>query len=310
LDEQGYSWFYSGTAGVGWVGVIRASVGLADAPSIGINGQDLAAHEIGHNLGRRHSPCGVAGDPSYPYPGGLIGNFGFNLSTFQVIPDTNTDVMGYCDNVWISDYTYEGLYSDQITFGALQPDSQASNSLFLRAKIDPQGQVSLDSLYFLPVPPNPSPDKGDFIVELLDENGDTLFRSPISSLLAEEDDLIYRSINALIPVPESNPALIRLIKDGIIVSEKSLAAKISEPTSQLELNQTAQGPLLKWGRGGIQALVRYSLDGQTWTTLAFDLLGGELLLDPASLPTGELRFEIILADSLSPPLSLSWLNEK
>jgi len=309
LDEQGYTWFYGGTAGVGWVG-LRASVGLAHAPQIDLNGEDIAAHEIGHNLGREHSPCGVSGDPSYPYPGGVIGNFGFDLSAFQVIPDTDTDVMGYCDNVWISDYTYQGFYSDQIISGALQPASQASNSLFVRANIDAQGQVSLASLYILPVPPNPSSNNGDFMVELLDENGDSISTTRISSLLAEEENLTYRTINALIPLPERYPATVRLIKDGNTVSEKSLAAASLTKMPQVEVSLSIQGSLLKWDQGEAPALVRYTLDGQTWTTLAVDWLGGELFLDPASLPAGELHFEILLADSLSPALSVSWFNGK
>lgn len=34
-----------------------------------------AAHELGHNMGLWHAPCGLAqgSDPSFPYPGGFIG---------------------------------------------------------------------------------------------------------------------------------------------------------------------------------------------------------------------------------------------
>jgi hypothetical protein len=309
LDNQGHTWFYGGTAGLGWVGY-RASIGLADTPQMGLNGDDIASHEIGHNLGRDHSPCGVAGDPLYPYPGGIIGNYGFNLSAFQVVPDTYADVMGYCDNVWISDYTYEGLYTDQISWGAPQAAPQASNSLFVRASVDSQGQVSLSSLYTLPVAPGPIPEIGDFTLELLDATGAVISAYPVLNLRAEEDGILVRSINALIPLPEANLAAVRLLKDGNIISEKTLTAKSPDRMSLLEVARTTQGPLLKWGQGEIPALIRYTLDGQSWTTLAIDQLGGELRLDPASLPAGELRFEISLADDLSPALFTTLLNGK
>jgi len=194
--------------------------------------------------------------------------------------------------------------------GALQPSAQVNNSLYLRASIDPQGQVSLSPIYYLPVTPNPVPENSDFKVELLDENGDAILSSSIASLLAEEDGFTYRSINALIPLPDVNPTSIRLYKDGNLVSEKILAARDAKMLSQAAIVQTNQGPLLTWGLAGVPAIVRYTLDDQTWTTLAIDLLGGELLLDQDSLPAGDLRFEVSLGDNLSPALSTSWLNAK
>ena len=81
----------------------------------GINDQILA-HEIGHNWNRNHSPCGnPAGvDPNYPYFGGVIGVYGFDVATQTLFAPTIYDVMSYCHPYWISDYTYVGVMSYRV----------------------------------------------------------------------------------------------------------------------------------------------------------------------------------------------------
>lgn len=87
----------------------RGAVGL------GYSGQSAAetfTHEIGHTMGRQHAPCGVRdADPSYPYGGGTLGSWGFDiLSSNYKAPSSFTDFMGYCDPSWISDYTFRSIY--------------------------------------------------------------------------------------------------------------------------------------------------------------------------------------------------------
>jgi len=73
---------------------------------------DTAAHELGHSHGREHAPCGPGLDPSsidgsYPHSGGQIGVWGLDTATLTLRPPTAfTDIMGYCDNTWISDYNF------------------------------------------------------------------------------------------------------------------------------------------------------------------------------------------------------------
>jgi hypothetical protein len=69
-------------------------------------------HELGHALGRDHSPCdtddGV--DRNYPYEDGSIGRWGWDGMRLRN-PESETDIMGYCVPVWISDYTYAGIFT-------------------------------------------------------------------------------------------------------------------------------------------------------------------------------------------------------
>lgn len=78
---------------------------------------DVAAHELGHSHGRGHAPCGPGGslpdgiDPSYPYDDGVIGVHGHDFYEDELLdPSDSTDIMGYCDDQWVSDYQYRALH--------------------------------------------------------------------------------------------------------------------------------------------------------------------------------------------------------
>jgi hypothetical protein len=77
---------------------------------------DTAAHELGHAHGLEHVNCGYGLDPSsidhnYPHDVNSIGVWSWDIVNEALIaPDTKTDIMGYCEDTWISDYHYSKLY--------------------------------------------------------------------------------------------------------------------------------------------------------------------------------------------------------
>ena len=148
-------------AGLGMVGSAtdnysRAAVGL------GYSGDDAwttAIHEIGHTHGRNHSPCGGAQgvDPDYPYSGANIGVWGYDLGSKQLIgPSQGKDVMGYCDPIWISDYTYKAFF-DRIKLvnkaKVIVPD-ELMNQAWERVRVDGQGNLTWLSAVQMELPPS------------------------------------------------------------------------------------------------------------------------------------------------------------
>lgn len=98
--------YNSGTAGMGYV----PGNALVAWDKTG-SASEVLAHELGHNFGRRHAPCGGASspDPAFPYAGGVTGAFGYDLLSNTLRPPTLRDIMGYCAPSWISDYTWSGI---------------------------------------------------------------------------------------------------------------------------------------------------------------------------------------------------------
>ncbi len=102
------------TTGIGYV-TPQSEEDQRAALGVGFGDQVSAstmAHELGHNHGRNHAPCGGPSgvDGSYPYSNASIGVWGYDAREKILInPSNGTDIMGYCSNKWISDYTYNGL---------------------------------------------------------------------------------------------------------------------------------------------------------------------------------------------------------
>jgi hypothetical protein len=141
--EAGTSYYYgvakvpygSGVAGVAYVSnpsvfppqEARAALGWDYLPS----GAIVAAHELGHNWARNHAPCGgpTGVDPNYPHDDGSTGGYGYDFAGGTVEPPSTSDIMGYCDPKWISDYTYSAVLTYLTTASPLIQRGVVSSSV-------------------------------------------------------------------------------------------------------------------------------------------------------------------------------------
>ncbi len=144
---------YGGTTGLGYVaGTSNYSANQRASISVFYQSESSAetlTHELGHNQGLNHAPCGgVSGaDPSYPYSGAIIGSQGHRLGTTELYsPSAAYDYMAYCDPAWVSDWTWEKT-ADRIDYltsnaDALSPFSIEGTGWVLQGLIAADGRES------------------------------------------------------------------------------------------------------------------------------------------------------------------------
>jgi hypothetical protein len=165
-----------------------AGLGYTDRPTA--MGYDRAndrsrvmAHEMGHNFGRLHSPCGTASgvdpnfDPNYPYPGGLTGAYGYDLQADVIKSPLLPDIMGYCANPWISDYTYEGMLAfrtaGQAAIAAAATAAPQRCLLVWGRIVD--GRAVLEPAFEVVTRPSLPRSRGPYSVEAATDDGSRLF---------------------------------------------------------------------------------------------------------------------------------------
>lgn len=236
---------------------------------------ELLAHELGHNMGRRHAPCGNAAgpDPGYPYQGGTIGLSGYDLYTWSKtgigLPSefapASGDLMGYCVPPWISDYTYAGLlaWRGGVSGSALRAAPSSCPCLIV------WGSVAGDSLRlepsFVAAPPAvavlPSA-AGRYSLEGLGESGEPLFRLRFDPV--EIDHVpATRHFTFAIPLPAGDLSRLTAlrVRGGGRAIERRLSAAIGKPDLRLEPSGSARR--LSWdARQYPLVVVRDAANGQ------------------------------------------------
>ena len=157
-------------------------IGVSYLPSMAAVGWDVLpnaawtmVHELGHNFARLHTnSCNAGGyDANYPYPGGIIGVYGYDPATSVLVPPSTPDIMGYCMDRWISDYTYTGILGFRATQAstiAAAVSNEPKPGLLVWGRIGAHGMV-LEPAFEVNAPPR-LPDKaGPHRIEVLNDSG-------------------------------------------------------------------------------------------------------------------------------------------
>jgi hypothetical protein len=244
--------YTSGVAGLGYIGG-KTAVGWDK------NGADwVAAHEWGHNWGRQHAPCGGAGNPDvrYPYSGGSIGVYGFDVQAQSLKPPASSDLMGYCSNEWISDYTYEGV----LNFRGAQPDVAASFAqamqpcLLVWGRIV-DGQPVLEPAFQVVTRPRLPAQSGAYSVEGNAADGSRVFRLSFTPQEVADDPRGNRHFAFAVPLQPSSAArldALRLNVPGrrevsVRAARRRAPGAPSVATSDVRTTRTGSGRVsLRW----------------------------------------------------------------
>lgn len=187
------------------------------------------AHELGHNFGRQHSPCGgPAGvDPGYPFPDGSVGAYGVNLFTGQVTTPGYKDIMTYCPPfMTASPYTYARVFTARQ--GPFPSRAAAATPVLVVAGRIAGGTLHLDPAVATTAPPTRHA-AGAYSVQGLDASGAVLFTSRFAPTPIGDAGAGERGFALAIPVSESVQARVATIR---VTGEGRTAARERAPAAQ------------------------------------------------------------------------------
>lgn len=287
----------------------------------GSYGDWYGGHEIGHTRGRYHAEfCGAGGGAPYPYPNGrispsLTGNdaiYGFDISNRAIYGPNWKDVMTYCSNEWVSDFTYEGIRSYLVGLGltsAAQAQVAAAQFLVLVGAADLQDNTaSLESVYLIDQDSTlPLPEPGDWTIALVGATDNDLATYPFAPdelTDAEASPGLPAVIAEVVPWTPGT-VKIEIRYDGQVVASRSA----SENAPSVELNAPADGTQLvpgpfqvSWtgsdadGDSLTYSLLYSSDAGTSWETLTANVTESAVELDTDQLPGGSALFRIVASD--------------
>jgi hypothetical protein len=232
VPPPGFS--YTAYGGYGYIpnagGARAAGTRTAVAVQIGWFGRptqarDGVAHELGHNFGRAHAPCGGAGspDPLFPYAGGVIGSIGHDVfswangdATSAVAEPAQTgDLMGYCSPVWISDYMYKNVLQFRGTTAmALRAAAEPVRSLIVRGRIEDGSRVVLDPAFTITARPSGPERSGTYQLAGRTADGRTLFSYNFEPAVLDHSERVRHFLFAIPVTPAIEDSLVAIEVTG------------------------------------------------------------------------------------------------
>ncbi len=249
-----------GIAGYGYIPG-RTAVGWDKLPS----GSGVVAHELGHNFGRSHAPCGgvSSSDPNYPYAGGVTGQWGYDLVGGTLKAPTATDLMGYCGNTWISDYTYVGVMNRRGP-ATIQVGTVREPSLVIWGRIR-DGAVILEPAFEAVTESRLPVGAGPNLLRGLTATGGEAFRlafggTPVADAPNNEEQFAFAVPLRMI---RGSLAELRLDGRGMQAALRATGAAAAGRATGLRVDRTGTGATVRWNAAEYPlAVIRDGATGQ------------------------------------------------
>lgn len=263
--------------------------------------KNIIPHEIGHALGRFHTPfCGAQTLPwwHYPYADGDISSvdsgdnafYGFHITTEDVYGPWTGDLMSYCAPMWPSDWTYKALRDEIVdrfessNLSYQTVGTESTSALLVSGIVTPTLNIgSINSIYEFDLTGDiPLSTSGDYSLVLKDVSGTTLgaypfepdIVCPLPSGDCSEGELIG-AFTLVIP-PNSEASQISLLYNGQVLATK-VASTYAPVATIISPNggETLGGDTttLHWSADDLDGdplkyVIQYSPDvGISWQTL-------------------------------------------
>jgi hypothetical protein len=299
----------------------------------GSYGDWYGGHELAHTYGRFHAMyCGAGGGAAYPYGAGNISPtatgssalFGFDINTKAIYGPAWKDVMTYCANQWISDFTYEGLMTyfkaNPVRADAGLVRIAAGDRLLIGGAIDPvTNETILDPIWRVPdVAEITPPTGGDYAIVLRGAGNQELARYAFTPIASEggaaaipgEREIVYLLISELVPFVEGTThvviegpgsQMLATVAPGSSAPQVTLTAPNGGQVldgAAVEVTWTASDP----DPGDtLSYMIQYSPDGgQTWMVAAQNVTGNSFAVDSSNLvASSQARFRVWASDGLN-----------
>lgn len=289
----------------------------------GTYGDWYGGHEIAHTRGRSHAEfCGAGGGTSYPYPGGRISPtltgdtamFGFDITTRAIYGPTWKDMMTYCANQWVSDFTYEGIRNYTVSLGSAGISSLAATAgqvLLVSGSADlEQNTATLGQVALIPQSATLTlPEPGDWRIVLVGAGNADLATYPFApdELSDGEETPGAPAIIAEVVPWSVGTVRVEIRRNGQVLATRSVSANAPSVSISAPANGTTlpNGPFqLSWTGSdpdgdSLTYSVLFSNDaGATWEPIGTALTGTSITLNGAELPGGTVRLRVVASDGL------------
>lgn len=293
--------YAGGIAGLGYIGQPAAIGWDKSGYQDGGNYPEVFAHEVGHNFGRQHAPCGgPAGiDPAWPtdaaHTNAQIGAYGWDSATGALMMPSLADVMAYCHPVWVSDYTYRGILDFRASRAleeGRRPTPAAVRCLVVSGRFR-EGRWTLSPAFTITTMPVP-PEGNECSIALTDPEGAVLREIPFTPArvadLPEGEEAHFAFALPLDPPTEQRLLGVQVRSGGAVLAMRRGGWRTTPQAPQAASLGAGQVRVTWDARVGVGAMVR---DARTGEVLAF-AEGGSALVT-----TGEREVVVELSNGVT-----------